>query len=74
MAGKDVKPANTANNTKAKPSDVKARQQSCMISDVDKDLVPYPSFSFPPTTNHYLKTSESAWQTCSTSYRYIEKG
>lgn len=41
LAGKDVKaPSNTTTEqAKLKPTDVKQRQQSCMIHEIDKDLV-----------------------------------
>lgn len=75
LAGKDAKPeANKAEQPKLKPTDVKQRQQSCMIHEIDKDLVPLPSSSYPPTPRRPLKTSESASLTCSAWYRNAHSG
>jgi hypothetical protein len=42
LSGKETKPANEgvpSKDNKLKPTETRARQQSCMISEVDKDLV-----------------------------------
>ena len=45
LEGKDTtakKEETKANDVKLKQTDTRARQQSCMISEIDKDLVPWP--------------------------------
>jgi len=69
LSGKEAKPQSNANEApKLKPSDVKQRQQSCMIHEIDKDLVTPPPPSSQPIPKRPLKISESAFPTCSASY------
>lgn len=68
LSGKEAKPTGHTEQPKSKPSDVKQRQQSCMIHEIDKDLVPLISFSCLPIPKHPSKISESASQICSVLY------
>ena len=69
LSGKEAKPKPAANEpNKLKPSDVKQRQQSCMITDIDKDLVSPLPLSCRPIPRLPSKISESAFQICSLWY------
>lgn len=59
LSGKDAKPQSNPNEApKLKPSDVKQRQQSCMIHEIDKDLVSHPPLSSHPIPRRPPKISE----------------
>ena len=59
LAGKDQKEPPKQKKLELKQTDTRARQQSCMISEVDKDLVSVTPISFHKTPKPTLPTSES---------------
>jgi hypothetical protein len=61
-------------DVKLKQTETRARQQSCMIHEVDKDLVMTSLLSCPPTLSPLSKTSESAFPICSIWYCSCESG
>jgi hypothetical protein len=68
LSGKEANPTvNVAEQIKLKPSDVKQRQQSCMIHDIDKDLVSINLYSYLQILNRLPKISESAYLICCAS-------
>ncbi len=73
LSGKEAKPTVTE-QPKSKPSDVKARQQSCMIHEIDKDLVPQISFSYPLIPKRPFRISESVSPICLILYFNSNKG
>lgn len=77
LSGKEAKPNQSTQKTqevKLKQTETRARQQSCMINEIDKDLVPCLSCSFLQTLKSKSKTLESASQTCSILYFILNLG
>jgi hypothetical protein len=71
VSGKDPKQVQqnqSAQDTKLKQTETRARQQSCMIHEIDKDLVLFLLLSFLPTRKLRSKTLESAYRICCALY------
>ena len=61
ISGKEVQPVQPAQITaegKLKPSETRARQQSCMVSEIDMDLVKYFLLSSQQIQKQMFKTLE----------------
>ncbi len=55
VSGKDQAPKITEKKVAITETDTRARQQSCMIKDVDKDLVPPTNLAPIQHEGHHLK-------------------
>ena len=74
LAGKEQKAPKENKKVELKQTDTRARQQSCMISEVDKDLVNHQSYSCQITPRPTPQISESVSLTCCNWYEATESG